>query len=271
MTICIAAICNQGRSVVVAADRMVSAPFLTIEFDHPNAKIDLMGHRCVALSAGDVLSLTDLLSESSGISGQLQDPTIRLIADEIKQRFVHVRRRLLNERVFQPRGLSFDDYYTRGIIQSIPPDLAMILDNQVQGFQLGVSLIIAGVDSSGGHIYTVEDPGTSQCFDRLGYHAIGSGSRHAMLSLVTLQHGANVDLTRALYNVYCAKRQSEIAPGVGPSTDMLVIGDTGTKAVSQKELNCLSELFDERVFYPENLDRLKELGGSHTKGVSDEQ
>lgn len=268
MTICIAVLCDEGRSVVVAADRMVSAPFLTVEFDHPNAKIDEIGPRCVALSAGDVLSLTDILSESSGISGQLSNPAIRLITEEIKQRFVDVRRRLLNERVFQPRGLSFEDYYTRGIIGSIPPDLAMMLDNQVQGFQLGVSLIVAGVDSSDGHIYLVDDPGTSQCFDRLGYHAIGSGSRHAMLSLVTLQHSINVDLKRALYNVYCAKRQAEIAPGVGPSTDMLIIGSKGTRKVEDETLKCLAELFEGRSSSPPNLDSLRDR--PHSKGVADE-
>jgi 20S proteasome alpha/beta subunit len=264
MTICIAALCNKGQSVVVAADRMVSAPFLTIEFDHPNAKIDIISPRCVALSAGDVLAVTDVLSESSGISGQLQDPTVRLITDEIKQRFVQVRHRLLHERLFQPRGLSFDEYYRRGLIQSIPPDLAMMLDNQVQSFLLGASLIVAGVDSSGGHIYSVEDPGTSQCFDRLGYHAIGSGHRHAILSLVTLQHNVMVDLERAIYNVYCAKRQAEIAPGVGLATDMSIIEREGTIVIDNETLEKLGKVFTERTSPPPNLERMR----SHTESLS---
>ena len=243
MTICIAALCNGGQSVVVAADRMVSAPFLTIEFDHPNAKIDIIGQRCVALSAGDVLAVTDVLSESSGISGQLQNPTVRLITDEIKQRFVQVRHKLLNERLFQPRGLSFEDYYKQGLIRSMPPDLAMMLDNNVQGFQLGASLIVAGVDSSGGHIHSIEDPGTSQCFDRLGYHAIGSGHRHAILSLVTFQHNTRTEVDRAVYNVFCAKKQAEIAPGVGSGTDMLVIEKDGMRTIDNDKMDAMSKKF----------------------------
>jgi hypothetical protein len=242
LTICIAALCDGGKSLVVAADRMVSAPFLTIEFDHPNAKIDQIGNRCVALSSGDVLAITDVLSESSGISGQLQNPSVRLIADEIKQRFIQVRHKLLNERLFQPRGLSFGDYYTQ-VIRSIPPELALMLDNNVQAFALGASLIVAGVDISGGHIYSVDDPGTSQCFDRIGYHAIGSGSRHAILGLVTLQHNIMVDVTRAIFNVYCAKRQAEIAPGVGVGTDMLLITPKEVKPIKGTALEALSKEF----------------------------
>ena len=186
MTICIAALCNNGQSVVVASDRMLSAPYLTIEFDHPDTKIDKINSRCVALSAGNALSVTDILSGSSGIANQLQDPTVQLITNEVKQRFIQVRHRLLDEYLFQPRGLQFGEYYTRGMIQNMPPDLAMSLDTQVQNFRLEVSLVVAGVDGSGGHIHSIEDPGVSQCFDRVGYHATGSGHRHAILSLVML-------------------------------------------------------------------------------------
>ncbi len=268
MTICIAALCEQGESVVVAADRMVSAPFLTIEFDHPNAKIDVIGQRCVALSAGDVLAVTDVLSESSGISGQLQNPAVGLIADEIKQRFVQVRHRLLNERLFQPRGLSFNDYY-RGLIRSMPSDLAMMLDNQIQAFQLGASLIVAGVDSSGAHIHSIDDPGTSQCYDRLGYHAIGSGHRHAILSLVTLQHNTMVDVARAIFNVYFAKRQSEIAPGVGVGTDMIVITKEKMTTVDSTMLQALSDQFDQRTSTQPDLKMVESQAASVSQEDAD--
>ena len=208
----------------------------------------------------------DVLSESSGISGQLQDPTVRLITDELKHRFVQVRQRLLHERIFQPRGLAFEDYYRRGLIQSMPLDLAMMLDNHVQNFQLGASLVVAGVDTSGGHIHAIEDPGTSQCYDRLGYHAIGSGHRHAILSLVTLQHSTMVDLERTLYNVYRAKRQAEIAPGVGQETDMPVIRKEGTETVPKEVLENLEGFFSANVAPSPDLQPIKDYVDSITRG-----
>jgi hypothetical protein len=52
MTICVAANCAKSRAVVVASDRMLSAEFLTLEFDHPDAKIEEISPTCVALTAG---------------------------------------------------------------------------------------------------------------------------------------------------------------------------------------------------------------------------
>ena len=244
MTICVAAICDKGKTVVVAADRMMSAPFLTVEFDHPSAKIDSIGSRCVALSSGDVLSITEILSESSGISGQLQNPSVILITNEIKERFIRVRARLLHERFFQPRGLSFDTFYVDGSIQKLLPDMVLLLDSQAQKFELGTSLLIAGVDNLGGHIYCIDDPGTSQCFDRLSYYSIGSGHRHAILSLVTVQHNTMVDLVSAIYNVYQAKKNAEIAPGVGTGTDMRIIRGNEIIEIQQDQLDKLSETYE---------------------------
>lgn len=67
MTICIAALCDGGRSLVAASDRMLSAPFLTLEFDHRDAKIDPIGPHCVALSAGDALSVQDIIVGGLGL------------------------------------------------------------------------------------------------------------------------------------------------------------------------------------------------------------
>ena len=243
MTICIAALCDNGKTIVVASDRMLSAPFLTIEFDHPDAKINHINHRCVALSAGDALSVTDVLSDASGVSNQLQNPTVQFLTNEVRKRFTQVRHDHLDERLFQPRGLQFSEYYKGGLIQRVPPELAMVLDNQVQSFELGVSLIVAGVDSTGGHIFSIVDPGISQCFDRVGYHAIGIGHRHAILSLVGLQQNKDTDAKNTVCNVFFAKKHAEIAPGVGQSTDLHILHVKGSTSVSVETLNKLQEMF----------------------------
>ncbi len=144
MTICIAATCAGQNVVVAASDRMVSAPFLTLEFDHPDAKIDQLSRTCVGLTAGDALVATDLFTDFEGMISQLQNPDVLLIAEHVKQRFVDVRRKLNDERVFRPRGISFIDFYSKGLITALPPDLAMFLDNQVQQGQLEASVIVAG-------------------------------------------------------------------------------------------------------------------------------
>ena len=259
MTICIAANCDKRTAVVVASDRMLSAPFLTLEFDHPEAKIDQLSKTCVGLTAGDALVATDLYAGSAGLANQLQDPQVQLIAENIKKRFVDIRKNLINERVFQPRGLSLDDFYLGGMIKHIPSDLAMLLDSQVQQGRLEASIIVAGVDGSGAHIYGVEDPGTSACYDRLGYHATGSGHRHALLNLVSARQHWTLGINQTVHNVFEAKKQAELAQGVGIATEMHVITASGIRILTADDLNALGALHKKKI-KPEMEEVTKAIG-----------
>lgn len=247
MTVCIAANCAKDEAVVVASDRMLSAPFLTLEFDHPDAKIDVVSQTCVALTAGDALASHGVLSAGPGLAGQLQDPFISDFADHIRKNFVEARRRFANEQILEPRGLNFEGFYQHGGINNLPRDLALLLDSNIQRLQLGVSIMLAGVDRSGPHIYSIEDPGALVCYDRLSYHAIGSGHRHAILTMVAHAQHHTMGLNQTVFNVFCAKKAAEAAPGVGQSTEMRVITRDGIKIVSNAELKLMEPLYLMRV------------------------
>jgi 20S proteasome alpha/beta subunit len=246
MTVCIAANCASGKGVVVASDRMLSAPHLTLEFDHPDAKIDRIGQRCVALTAGDALAAQEILAGGSGIAGQLQDPLISHYADHLRRQYVDARRRVANQYYLEPRGMSFEEFYLGGALSRLPSDLGMTLDAMIQRINLGVSIILAGIDGSGGHIYGIEDPGTVACFDRLGFHAIGSGYRHAMMTLVTYGQHHSTDINRTIFNVYSAKRFAEAAPGVGSATEMRVITQDCVISLTRGHLDSLEPLYQKR-------------------------
>jgi 20S proteasome alpha/beta subunit len=246
MTICIAANCAHGEAVVVASDRMLTAHFLALEFDHPDAKIEEISPTCVALTSGDALAAQGVLAAGPGIAGQLQDPFISDFAEHIRQKYVESRRKMANQGILEPRGMTFDNFYSGGI-NNLPRDLAMLLDSHIQRADLGVSIILAGVDRAGPHIYGIEDPGTSICFDRLSYHAIGSGDRHAILTLVAQKQHHTMGLNQTVFNAYCAKRAAEAAPGVGTETEMRVITRTGIHSVTAGELDALSGLHKKRM------------------------
>jgi hypothetical protein len=76
----------------------------------------------------------------------------------------------------------------------------------------------------------------------LGYHAIGSGHRHALLTLVGLNQHHSVGLNHTVFAVYCAKKAAELAPGVGQATEMRVITSDGIKGITPSELSQLSPL-----------------------------
>jgi hypothetical protein len=182
-----------------------------------------------------------------GHAAQLQNPLISDLTDQIRQRFVEARRRVASEHLLEPRGLTFAEFYQGGGINRLPPDLGMMLDNAIQKMGLEMSIILAGVDQSGPHVYGIEDPGTSSCYDRLGYHAIGSGHRHALLTLVAHNQHHSVGLNHTVFAVYCAKKAAELAPGVGQATEMRIITNNGIKVITSAELSQLSPLCEQRI------------------------
>jgi 20S proteasome alpha/beta subunit len=54
---------------------------------------------------------------------------------------------------------------------------------QMQMFNLGTDMIVAGVDAEGARVAYVGNPGTLAWLDKLGYAAIGSGGIHATTRL----------------------------------------------------------------------------------------
>ena len=133
------------------------------------------------------------------------------------------------------------------MIGQFPPDLAMLLDNQVQTQSLGTTILVAGVDAGGAHIYSVEDPGVMSCLDRLGYHAIGSGHRHAVLKLVSFGQHMSKNLNETVFNVFCAKKVAEVAPGVGHTTTMKIVTKDGTIQVEQETLDKMEPAYKEQA------------------------
>jgi 20S proteasome alpha/beta subunit len=143
--------------------------------------------------------------------------------------------------------MSFAEFYLGGAVNRLPGDLALSLDAMVQCINLGVSVIPAGVYGSGGHTYSIEDPGTIACLDRLGFHAIGSGRRHAMMALAKYGQHQTTDLNPTIFNVSRAKRSAEVAPGVGLATEIRVITpDDGVIALNQRDLSALRSLYEKR-------------------------
>ncbi len=249
MTICVAAICDKCNAVIVASDKMITAEFLALEFEHPNSKIEKLADCCVGLTAGDALAHTELFRACKQNIQLLKSPSVELIANEVKEQFLAHRRSRAEEAILKPRGFTINEFYKEGLITRIPSDLAMAIDRGVQDSKYPLSILLAGVDDLGAHIYSIEDPGIVNCFDRLGYNAIGSGDRHALYYIIGNDHQENSGLKETLFLVYAAKKKAELAPGVGNAIEMAIIRKSGIKFITQKEKNQL-ELLQKQLVFP---------------------
>lgn len=241
MTVCIAALCDQATKVVIAADRMLTGS--DVEFEQDIRKFESITNGCIALSAGSALEKVDLIRRCRTEVSIASSPTIGDIVSSIKNCYVALRVRKAEELHLKPLGLTLGDFLqAQG---HLAPDLVLRQTYSIENERLGVDLLITGVDNSGGHIYLVTDPGTSRCYDAVGFCAIGSGEHHAELAFIRSNFSESFSLQQALFLAYRAKRDAETAPGVGGQfTDLAYIDAQGLHVISEPNVELLAKAYD---------------------------
>jgi hypothetical protein len=234
MTVGIAAICDSGKRIVIAADRMYTNYGSGVEFETLESKLERLSSKCAVLQSSNDLSIASELVDS--VRPQMAGPhdsSISGLADLIKSNYMNVRLRRLDERIVVPmlgpdylrnreNGVSLPDYLKNQ--QPMFTTLAL----KMESYDLSVQLLVAGVDNSGAHLFQVSNPGLCQNMDKLGYATIGSGQIHALVWLQLARQTRQTDVLTTLLDVYSAKRVSEVAPGVGTETDIAIIDEKET-------------------------------------------
>jgi hypothetical protein len=228
MTVCIAAICEGGKSIAVAADRMFTNPGLSVEFETAERKIEDLASRCIAMAAGDSVFATEVLAAVRHQLGGNPSPPFDQAAELVRSAYENVRSRKVYQTVIAPvLGADFERLRAAGM--SVPSYLEkqpMVFQQMVmmsQQFNPQTDFLVAGVDDAGAHLSHVTNPGVLSQLQKLGHAAIGSGGIHALTRLSLLGQSRQRGLVETLADVYSAKRAAEVAPGVGNATDLAVI------------------------------------------------
>ena len=250
MTICIGAICDNGKACVVAADREITVPAINLEFEHADKKIEDVVSGCVVMSSGDALLASQIIERTRstlGGSSQKVDKVAERLRDTYKA--IHLER--AENVILHPRGFTLKEFKERGA--QIPAQAYLNLDQSLFNFGIGaVEFLVAGVDSTGAHIFRIHYSGVAggdwmEWCDRLGYRTIGSGSSHASISLALEGQHRRLSAAETLYNVYSAKRNSEVAPGVGKATDIVILTTGKVDSVSEDRIKKLAEVRERHI------------------------
>lgn len=250
MTVCVAVSCEQGSCLVVAADTMVTSDLLSREFEHPGRKIVDLSESCIALTAGDALAHTELFNMVHDEIAELKEPSVIQIVETIKHRYQETRKKLIIERVLEPKGFDgFEDFYKAH--EHLNQEIAFRIQEAIDQFDeydeyggYDLQILVAGTTSQSAHIYGIVKPGTSQCFDALDFHAIGSGEAWALNALIGRGCHRGTALDEALLMVYEAKKSAEKAPGVGSITDITVIFPDGKVDIPRADISGLEPIYE---------------------------
>ena len=263
MTICLALVCENQKSIVAVADRMVSVEFLYLEFEQQTRKIDQIGGTFVALTSGDALGHTNIIREATEEISKMSQPTVLEVASEVEERFIQHRQSLAEKSVLRRVGLDYTTFLQQQ--SNLTPELISALMSEYQAVELEIEVLVAGIDTSGAHLYQINDPGIATCFDSIGYGAIGSGLPHAEGFLAEADYFPLISLNRAIWLAYVAKRRSERAPGVGSSyTDVLTIREgSGVGFLNAASMDNLA------LMYQQYTEQLHQVAQSIDQAVSE--
>lgn len=230
VTVCIGALCRWGDMpvVVAASDRMITAG--DIQFQPPRTKIYQLTTSIFALTAGDASACSEILDHArADILARLSTDQswlpVEAAADFVSRSVIRYRKKLAERMLLVPLGLTIETFMSRQ--REMSDRWAERMTEKLFGYESGVSLIVAGVDTTGAHLWLVDGFGKTACNDSVGFAAIGFGQWHAESQFMFAGHAPWRPLPETLLLTFAAKKRAEVAPGVGAETDMCTVAGLG--------------------------------------------
>lgn len=231
---------------VVISDRMITLAVPSTEFEQNMSKTIELTNNCVVSSAGNALGFVPICEEALHIIKQNENAlSIQNIAEIVKTAYTNARNVKLEQEVLARMGLTLQDFYTKS--RSLAPEIVANLTQAMQQYNYRVSVLIAGVDEGGAHIYRIDDPGRIESYDTIGHCAIGSGDLHAVSTFIGNDYDPKLDLDHIVAMTYEVKRKSEKAQRVGEETDLYVICNNGIIKLPEDKIKQLAEIFDKKT------------------------
>jgi hypothetical protein len=231
MTVCIGVLCAGGAAAIGASDQMIS----TADNQTKRLKIHHLTDSVVVMISGDVAIHAELMIELRAVIDANSDRpeilTVKNMADSYATAFASAKRRRAERQVLAPLGLDARALTSGQVDEKMAEKLA----KEMLYFAMPeCSAIFMGADSSAGymsaHLYKVENE-QIQCCDGSGYACIGVGWYQAASSLMFSGYKLDAALDQALYLTFAAKKRAEVAPGVGPETDMVYVANDQSKYI----------------------------------------
>jgi hypothetical protein len=236
-------LCEKEPKVVGVTDRMLSSVDMTLTFERDEPKIEIITSKSAVLTAG-TLDEPDLIREVKEKARGKEH--IREIAELFKQAYQDLRVAHIEDEILNPlAGIrTFKEYHEKQ--KTIHDSLVFDLNEKIRKYDIGLTLLLIGMDEQGGHIVQIANPGIWRSYDNLGFLCLGMGDRHADNVFAWYKYQSAIPLNDAIYISFEAKKKAEAAGGVGQSTDMIIIDRDGIQMVEQETITKLEEIYLDR-------------------------
>jgi 20S proteasome alpha/beta subunit len=213
-----------GIAGIVASDRMITAG--DVKYEPHQMKMAEMTPQCLVLVAGDYAIHSQAVRDTKRLVLTARDKSPENIARLYGKSIQSIKQRQAEDIYLTPLGMNSDTFIAQQ--KDMSDGFIDRITSQLQSYEgEPVEALVVGSDAENVHIYTVDSRGIAHCMDDVGFAAIGIGAWHAKSRLMQMGYTNQQMLAAALASIFSAKRASDLAPGVGETTDLhLVMKDS---------------------------------------------
>lgn len=232
-----------GSAAIIMTDRMITAG--DVEYEPAQLKVSFMTDQTSILIAGDYSVHAQALHDTGRQLRTRTPATPNDIALMYGRAIQAIKQRQAEDIYLAPLRLNTDTFIAQQ--REMSDSFVSRITDQLQGYEGSeVGAIVVGSDEDGVHLYEVDSKGIVDCFDAVGFAAVGIGAHHARTYLMQVGHTSAATFYPALGAAFSAKKFAELAPGVGKATDIhLVLQKHQAQPLLPAVAAKLSELYAE--------------------------
>lgn len=228
MTVCVAAICDDGKALILVADKMVGLGYVTSDLDITKMR-PLHKDWWILFSGDDLSSVFDIIDYAKDALHNEHklspdDPaSLKAAVKAVESGFDKKRLEVAETLYLKPIGWKMSAFRSKG--HGTLPN-AVQIQSDIERFSLPIELLVAGFDGGSAFIFDLmgygDKRGIANRCDIPGFKAIGSGSTVAEFMMYYRDFSPKEGVREAIYQAMEAKFYGEQASGVGERTDLFV-------------------------------------------------
>jgi hypothetical protein len=240
MTVGIAVACEDGKAIVVAADRLLGLhPEHDIAFEGRERKIVGLSSRVVTVLEGPWPGAALIDRIKKAIQGKT---SVHDAAKALGQEILAFR----EERIGQAITKQLFGWTRAQFIEKqklLHEGIVARTLGQIEQFKLGVVFLMAGIDDAGAHLLLVGEMGEVRDDTDGGFATVGAGA-DLSLGVLAGRGDKKMRLADGVFLAYEAKRASERCPSVGRTTDVAILrAGRETKFLEESTLSELDRVY----------------------------